>query len=137
MSNITKLQNARIAKKMGSPLTLEFVDGVTSDGTNEQCSALDSAYYDFQRALGNHLEGQSRGRWKTLKRKLAIFATATDAAREFWAANRKVDPSAEVVGALAFRADQFIAWWQQAIEVTESGEPLQVNPGDIPKYRDD
>jgi hypothetical protein len=151
---ITRLEDARVLRKMGAPLNIPIEYREFSREYSEHWFDLQNAHSKFMIAVYEFSDGPragSPGKWRLVKRRFVALG------KEMLKCDAFVGKLGGVVtpgDPLVFKSEQdahecqllsmfltdrampFADYWQDAIEAVDDGIALAINPGDMPTWFD-
>jgi hypothetical protein len=146
MTNITRLQDARVFKKKGWPLNMPVEERTFSKEYSNHWFDLMNAYGRFMIATREYSDGTragSLGQWRRVKRRLADLHKEMAKCNGFVGKllKGKSEQDKEECALLSFfpteRAIPFVEYWNSVIVAVDSGTPLTIKPGDSPRWTDE
>jgi len=143
MTDVTTLEGARAAKRLGLPLTTPCETGEVSETVARHWHAVGEAYAAYEKARDRYVAKQSPARFRKITVELNHFHQAALAADTYLGKVKGendgfgADRSAVLLIEMCSRADAIYFWWYDRINlVNETGQPVTFDLAECPTFFD-
>jgi hypothetical protein len=153
---VTQLDDARVLKKLGAPLTMAIERREFSQEYSERWFALMNAHTRFMIAVREYSDGPragSPGKWRLVRRRLVavrkemfncdafvgrlMSGIVTPGTEPVFESEQEQREYFVLSHFITERAMPFLAYWEDSIDTVSAGTGLMIRPGDIPAWLDD